>query len=87
MTDEGERYWTKVLGQAAVSLTGASDAILLKVQLYDTLEEFFDGSSCWKELIEFPGHPRNIGLRRTRSPVVFCGWPTCSTRTAPRSKR
>jgi hypothetical protein len=33
-------------------LTGASDA-LLRVQLFDTLEEFFDGSNCWMESIQF----------------------------------
>jgi hypothetical protein len=48
---ETDRYWAKILGQAAVALTGASDE-LLKVQLYDTLEEFFDGSNCWVEMIK-----------------------------------
>jgi hypothetical protein len=49
---EADRYWAKVIGQAAVSVAGASDA-LLRVQLYDTLEEFFDGSGCWTESINF----------------------------------
>src|SRR5881394_1528085 len=50
--DECDRYWAKLLGQAIVAVPGASDA-LLKVQLFDTLEEFFDGSNCWVEAIRF----------------------------------
>ena len=52
MNDEVERYWVKLIGQAQVILTGASDAEL-KVQLFDTLQEFFDGSNCWCEPIKF----------------------------------
>src|SRR3954470_12195371 len=52
MTDECDLYWAKLLGQAIVAVPGASDA-LLKVQLFDTLEEFFDGSGCWSEGIKF----------------------------------
>ena len=61
MSDDNEtdRYWAKIVGQAAVALTGASDA-LLKVQLYDTLEEFFDGASCWKESINFQVIPETL---------------------------
>jgi hypothetical protein len=51
-TDEIDRYWAKLIGQALVTLPGASDA-LLRVQLFDTLEEFFDGSNCWLESIRF----------------------------------
>jgi hypothetical protein len=51
-TDEIDRYWAKLIGQALVTLPGASDA-LLRVQLFDTLEEFFDGSNCWMEAIGF----------------------------------
>jgi hypothetical protein len=50
--DESARYWAKILGQALVAVPGASDA-LLRVQLFDTLEEFFDGSNCWLEAIKF----------------------------------
>ena len=49
---ECDRYWAKIIGQASVALAGASD-VLLRVQLYDTLEEFFDGSNCWMESIKF----------------------------------
>jgi hypothetical protein len=51
-TEEVARYWAKLIGQATVTLPGASDA-LLQVQLFDTLEEFFDGSNCWTENIPF----------------------------------
>ena len=50
---ECERYWVKVLGQAKVSLSGASDKEL-EVQLFDVLDEFFDKSNCWQETINFP---------------------------------
>jgi hypothetical protein len=50
--EEVARYWAKLIGQATVTLPGASDA-LLQVQLFDTLEEFFDGSNCWTENIPF----------------------------------
>jgi hypothetical protein len=43
-------YLTKILGESNVYLSGASDA-QLRVQLFDTLEEFFDGSNSWQELI------------------------------------
>jgi hypothetical protein len=49
-SDEGDRYWAKLMGQATVILAGASDAEL-RVQLYETLEEFFDHSNCWSETI------------------------------------
>jgi hypothetical protein len=54
-----EGYWTKLLGQAQVALTGASDA-QLKVQLFDTLEEFFDGANCWQEAIQFAVIPNTL---------------------------
>lgn len=50
--DEVNAYWAKIIGQASVALTGVSDA-LLRVQLFDTLEEFFDGTNCWQEAINF----------------------------------
>lgn len=59
---EADRYWARLLGQAAVSLTGASDA-LLKVQLYDTLEEFFDGSNCWVESIGLTVVPETLDYK------------------------
>jgi hypothetical protein len=43
-------YWSKLIGQAKVGLIGSSDA-QLKVQLFDTLDTFFDGSCCWTENI------------------------------------
>ena len=42
-----------------MALTGASDA-LLKVQLFDTLEEFFDGSNCWTGSINFQVIPETL---------------------------
>jgi hypothetical protein len=45
-------YWRKLLGQAKVTLSGASD-VELKVQLFEVLQEFFDQSSCWQETIKF----------------------------------
>lgn len=50
--DEVDLYWAKLRGQATVVLPGVSDAFL-RVQLFDTLEEFFDGSNCWLESINF----------------------------------
>lgn len=52
-------YWAKLIGQAKVSLIGASDA-QLKVQLYDVLEEFFDQSCCWSENINFTAIPETL---------------------------
>jgi hypothetical protein len=57
--NEFDNYWRKLMGQARVALTGASDA-QLKVQLYDTLEEFFDGSCCWIEAIKFIVIPETL---------------------------
>lgn len=59
MTDETERYWAKLIGQANVILTGTSDAEL-RVQLFDTLQEFFDGSNCWQEAIGFTVIPDTL---------------------------
>lgn len=56
---EAFRYWAKTINQAAVILTGASDA-QLRVQLFDVLEEFFDGSNCWKEAISFVVIPDTV---------------------------
>jgi hypothetical protein len=49
-TDPCQRYWQKLFGQAKVSLLGASDAAL-KVQLFEVLQEFFDGSNAWQETL------------------------------------
>jgi hypothetical protein len=49
---ELDRYWRKLLGQAEVTLSGAS-RVELRVQLYEVLEEFFDLSNCWQEGIPF----------------------------------
>lgn len=54
-----DNYWTKLMGQAQVALTGASDA-QLRVQLFDALEEFFDGSNCWQEAIGFTVVPATL---------------------------
>jgi hypothetical protein len=54
-----EGYWTKLLGQANVILTGASDAEL-RVQLFDVLEEFFRDSNCWTEEINFTVIPDTL---------------------------
>jgi hypothetical protein len=45
-------YWAKLFGQAQVSLRGASETEL-QVQLFDVLEDFFDGSNLWQEPIQF----------------------------------
>lgn len=52
-------YWAKLIGQAKVALIGSS-SVQLKVQLYDTLEEFFDGSCCWTENIGFVAIPDTL---------------------------
>jgi hypothetical protein len=44
-------YWAKLLGRAAVFLSGASSA-QLRVQLFDVLDEFFNNSCCWLENID-----------------------------------
>lgn len=40
----------QLLDQATVKLTGASQSAI-KAELYDTLREFFDVSSCWLEAL------------------------------------
>lgn len=64
-SDESERYWAKLIGQANVILAGVSDAEL-RVQLFDVLLEFFNDTSCWVERVnftvipdclEYPVHP------------------------------
>lgn len=57
--NEFNGYWGKLIGQAKVALIGSSDA-QLRVQLYDTLEEFFDGSCCWTENIGFTVIPETL---------------------------
>jgi hypothetical protein len=54
-----EGYFGKLLGQAGSILTGASDAGL-QVQLFDVLQEFFDGSNCWLESIPFTVIPNTL---------------------------
>jgi hypothetical protein len=58
-SDEVERYWAKLIGQASVILAGVSDAEL-RVQLFDVLQEFFDGSNCWLETIDFTVVPDSL---------------------------
>jgi hypothetical protein len=59
MNNSNERYWQKLMGQAGALLTGASDAEL-RVVLFNTLEEFFDGSNCWRENIDFTVIPDTL---------------------------
>ena len=56
---EQGRYFAKLLGQANVILTGASDAEL-RVVLFDVLQEFFDRSNCWQEAIGFTVIPNTL---------------------------
>lgn len=58
-TELQEQYWDKLLGQARVSLVGASDAEL-QVQLFDVLMEFFDVANCWVEPISFVVIPQTL---------------------------
>jgi hypothetical protein len=58
-SDEAERYWAKLIGQANVVLAGVSDAEL-RVQLFDVLEEFFGDSNCWHETIYFTVIPDKL---------------------------
>jgi hypothetical protein len=48
-----EGYWLKLFGQLQANLTGVSRAEM-EVQLFDVLQEFFDGSNCWTEPITVP---------------------------------
>jgi hypothetical protein len=57
--DPCDAYWAQLLGQAQVSLSGASD-IGLKVQLFDVLQRFFDESNCWQEVITFSAIPDTL---------------------------
>jgi hypothetical protein len=57
--DQTDAYWAKLMGEAAVSLSGASDAEL-RVQLFNVLEEFFDGSNCWREAVSFVVIPNTL---------------------------
>jgi hypothetical protein len=52
-------YLRKILGESNVILSGASDA-QLRVQLFDTLEEFFDGSNSWQELLSITVVPDTL---------------------------
>jgi hypothetical protein len=54
-----DKYWQKLVGQANVILTGASDAEL-RVQLFDVLQEFFGDSNCWLETINFTVIPDTL---------------------------
>jgi hypothetical protein len=54
-----DKYWAKLMGQAKTQLMGASD-IELKVQLFDTLQEFFDFSNCWREPISITVIPNTL---------------------------
>jgi hypothetical protein len=57
--NEFNAYWAKLIGQAKVALIGSSDA-QLKIQLFDTLDEFFDGSNCWTENIGITVIPETL---------------------------
>jgi hypothetical protein len=57
--DPCDRYWAQLMGQANVSLSGASD-IAMKVQLFDVLQRFFDESNCWTEVIRFSVIPETL---------------------------
>jgi hypothetical protein len=57
--DPCDAYWAQLMGQASVSLAGASD-VGLKVQLFDTLQRFFDESNCWQEWIRFTVIPETL---------------------------
>jgi len=57
--NEFNGYWAKLIGQAKVALIGSSNA-QIRVQLYDTLEEFFDGSCCWTENINITVIPNTL---------------------------
>ena len=57
--DQCETYWSQLMGQASVSLAGASD-VGLKVQLFDVLQRFFDESNCWQEVIKFSVVPDTL---------------------------
>lgn len=57
--DPVDAYWAQLLGQASVSLSGASD-VGLKVQLFDVLQRFFDESNCWQEWIRFTVIPDTL---------------------------
>ena len=57
--NEFNTYWSKLIGQAKVALLGASDK-QLKVQLFDVLQDFFDGSNCWTENITFMVIPETL---------------------------
>jgi hypothetical protein len=57
--DQTDAYWAKLMGEAAVSLSGASDAEL-RVQLFNVLEEFFDGSNCWREALSIVVIPNTM---------------------------
>jgi hypothetical protein len=54
-----DAYWAKLLGQAKVMLMGISDQ-QLKVQLFDTLDQFFDESNCWTENVDFTVIPETL---------------------------
>lgn len=57
--DQSSFYWRKLMGQAKISLTGASD-VALRVQLFEVLQQFFDESNCWQETIGFTVVPDTL---------------------------
>jgi hypothetical protein len=57
--NELNAYWGKLMGRAKVMLLGVSDA-QLRAQLFDVLDEFFDGSNCWIENINFTAIPDTL---------------------------
>lgn len=60
--NECDLYWAKLIGEANVILSGASDA-QLRVMLFDVLEEFFDSSNCWQEEIVFTVIPDTLDYK------------------------
>jgi hypothetical protein len=61
-SSDNDKYWAKLIGQANVVLTGASDAEL-RVQLFDTLQEFFDHSNSWLEIVNFTVIPDTLDYK------------------------
>lgn len=58
-TDDCDAYLYKIMGLAETSLSGASRD-LMRVQLFDTLDEFFDNSNCWQESISLTVIPNTL---------------------------
>jgi hypothetical protein len=70
-TKEFDAYWGKLIGSAKVYLMGASSR-QLQVALFDVLNDFFDGSNCWTEAVNFTVIPEALDypLRVTKGRIV-----------------